>query len=142
MPWLVSIALVAFAGALLPDSIVFRVEPRHHLTLTHSGTLPAGTCVDLELQRLPGKHSFLINRCVENCNTSKLVTTIEGSGLDKQSESFTVAEPGRYYFWMRQISDGGEATPVAIEEFKMEAFTFTAKFQDGATVVGHVNVPQ
>jgi hypothetical protein len=119
----------------------FQVEPKNRATFSPGRNLPVGAVLKLQVSRLAKEEDFLVNRCGEPCNTSKVVAHINGELPPKGDYVFQVAEAGQYYLWMQKHLDNGEAGPVFIDKFKGDASSFYATFQSGTVVTGSLSLP-
>ena len=137
--WLLFSTVLLAACAPMPSkSSVFHIEPTKRFTFTPGRELPQGTVLRVRLEHLGSGQIFLVNRCGEPCNTSKVVAQARGPQEDELT--YTFIESGEYYFWIQQLVDTGESGPMLIEEFTGDAFSFTAKFKGGASAIGNISI--
>lgn len=129
------------ACALAPKrSTIFHVEPTNRFTFTAGEDIAKGTVLNVRFNNLGTGEIFLVNRCGELCNTSKVVAQARGPQVPDDKLTYTFAESGQYYFWVQQQLDSGESGPVLIESFQGDAHSFSALFKSGAKITGDISV--
>jgi hypothetical protein len=138
--WLATMLLSACAP-MTPKPNLFHIEPTKRFTFTPGRDLPKETILHVRLEHLGSEQIFLVNRCGELCNTSKVVAQARGPQDPEDELTYTFTESGEYYFWIQQQLETGESGPVVIEEFTGDARSFTAKFKGGASATGNIALP-
>src|SRR3546814_3064593 len=87
--------------------VQFQVEALNKVTFARTIPFSRGDVLKLHFSNLVSNDVFMINRCGEYCNTSKLVFIVDGRQKPPAGQTVRFTEDGDYYFWVqRQLEDG------------------------------------
>lgn len=136
------IAILTASDCSFAEEPPFKVEESYRATVGTTQPLPAGATLKFTTSKLKANEVFMLQRCGEPCNTSKMIRTWRKSDFERTSPRLVVlTEGGEYYFWILQTLENGEVGPVLGEGSTFEGMKGTIRFASGTNVSVEVELP-
>src|SRR3546814_12208183 len=88
--------------------VQFQVEALNKVTFARTIPFSRGDVLKLHFSNLVSNDVFMINRCGEYCNTSKLVFIVDGRQKPPAGQTVRFTEDGDYYFRSEERRVGKE----------------------------------
>lgn len=113
----------------------FVIENEFKKTFSPTVDLVTGDILEFQIPYMANNEVFLVQKCGTPCTTAKLIKYWKATDLSKNEKvTFTIVEPGNYYFWIQRKLSGGEVGPVLIKNGQNTDNYFQVNFVSGTII--------